>query len=104
MRALVLAVILAGCASSRVASVDGGDDDDGGRDATAIDAGIDAVPCANSPCDLYDQCGCSGTASVCDLDPAMIATGATACRSDESGGTEGTVCTRNTTATRTSRA
>lgn len=97
MRALVLAVILAGCASSRVASVDGGDDDDGGLDATAIDAGIDAVPCANAPCDLYDQCGCSGTASVCDLDPAMIATGATACRSDESGGTEGTVCTRNTT-------
>lgn len=99
MRALVLAVLLvAGCASGRVAGVDGGDNDGGGGgpDATAIDAGIDAVPCANSPCDLYDQCGCTGTASVCDLDPSMLATGATACRSDESGGTEGTVCTRST--------
>lgn len=99
MRALVLALLLVGCASGRVASVDGGDDDPDsgtGPDATAIDAGIDAVPCANTPCDLYDQCGCSGTASVCDLDPAMIASGATACRIDDAGGTENTLCTRST--------
>ncbi|MBK9037334.1 MAG: hypothetical protein IPL61_39850 [Myxococcales bacterium] len=106
MRWLVLILMIAGCASGTVVSGDGGGGDGGGDvDSSGgdpdgpppVDAGVDGPPCANSPCDLYAQCGCAAAAPVCDLDPAMLATGATACRVDMFGGTEGTTCTRSST-------
>ena len=107
MRAVLSLVLIAGCASGTVAGADGAGGDDAGGDPDAAatsdgpgpapDAGVDASACANTPCDLYSQCGCTAAAPVCDLDPANLATGATACRIDQFGGGEATLCTRSTT-------
>lgn len=57
-----------------------------------------APVCPSAPCDLYLQCGCEAAADqVCDLDPAMLATGATACRLDALHGEESQTCSRQTT-------
>ncbi|MEZ4399834.1 MAG: hypothetical protein R3B06_07435 [Kofleriaceae bacterium] len=104
MRALWLSLLLAvACAQATVAGSDGATVDVGVPiDAPATDAAtdapaIDASTCANQPCDVYSQCGCAAAAPVCDLDPTMLASGATACRTDMFGGTEPTLCTRSTT-------
>jgi hypothetical protein len=107
MRAALILVLIAGCASGTVAGADGASGDDapaGDPDAaTAIDAptsspdaATDAAACANTPCDLYSQCGCTAATPVCDLDPANLPTGGTACRVDRLGGGEATLCTRST--------
>lgn len=107
MRAALILVLIAGCASGTVAGADGAGGDDAPADPDAasaidapappIDAAIDATACANSPCDIYSQCGCTAAMPVCDLDPNNLATGTTACRIDQFGGGEATLCTRSTT-------
>lgn len=102
MRFAVLALLFVGLAGCAQATVNGGDASpvDGPLpiDAyqTPIDGAVDAAACVRSPCDIYAQCGCEATpGKVCDLDPAMLATGATACRDDLLHGDETLACTRN---------
>lgn len=47
--------------------------------------------CANSPCDLVQQCGCSSP-QVCDLDSSALPSGGTECRDVLSPGTEDNNC------------
>lgn len=47
--------------------------------------------CANSPCDLVQQCGCD-IAQVCDLDSNALPSGGTACRDVSTPGTEVNDC------------
>ncbi|MBL8623688.1 MAG: hypothetical protein JNK64_20435 [Myxococcales bacterium] len=108
MRAALILVLIAGCASGTVAGADDAREADaaaGDPDAAAAidaststpDAATDAAACANTPCDIYSQCGCTAATPVCDLDPNNLPTGATACRVDQFGGGEATLCTRSTT-------
>ncbi len=90
-----------GCASAEGGGGDGGADSgtatpDAPEDdidaAEGVDAAlpIDAASCATSPCDLLEQCGCSGN-QACDIDFSDL--DGTACRDVTVMGDENDTCT-----------
>jgi hypothetical protein len=103
----LLALSVAACASAKGGGDGGGIADDGGgivlTDAAAtvdapptpleVDAApsVDASTCPTQPCDMFEQCGCTG-GTVCDLDTSMLDTGGTECRSVITAGTETSTC------------
>lgn len=99
--AALIALAVAACARATYEGPDADVTDvDAATDAAGIDASIDAPgsQCSRQPCSILPQCGCDDPARpVCDLDRNNLPTGATACRADNFGGTESTVCTMATT-------